>query len=429
RHFRSTQSWERCRCRALSSHPRKQIRRVVEALRMPRLKATRVKRKKTKVPPQRLAAKRKKTHLQPPTDFEEVAVYFSEEEWRYLKVDQMELYRQVMIDNYQAIHSLGFHQLEKPTLISKIEQDEDLFITELKKHSQDAPSFNTEVLHVSQLTSKERTVEDIYLTGNRKNRIKPSSNENGSLPPRHKYNFRDRAAVAYTMFYDDEAEVREHKPHQSLQRKSVYDKIIGAPRFKTKGVNTSLFTPKKLKVEVVHFTGDLKNSIKTSSNENGSLPTKHQHKSRVKAAVQCTSYEGKMSELKPRKSLKRKSSYDKIVGVPRLNTEELHTSFLKSEILTEEKVHLTGDLEKATKTSSNKNGSLPPKRQHKFRDKSAVQCTLSFEDKVRERKPRKSLRRKSSLDKIIDVPNTEELHTSFLKHEILTEKKYTSQGI
>nr|DBA14183.1 TPA: hypothetical protein GDO54_005185 [Pyxicephalus adspersus] len=43
----------------------------------------------------------------PPTDFEDVAVYFSKEEWRYLEKDQMDLYRQVMIDNYQTITFLG----------------------------------------------------------------------------------------------------------------------------------------------------------------------------------------------------------------------------------------------------------------------------------------------------------------------------------
>ncbi|PIO36547.1 hypothetical protein AB205_0040770, partial [Aquarana catesbeiana] len=40
-----------------------------------------------------------------------------------------------MIENYQTIHSLGY-QNEKPTLISKIEQGQDLYITKLESHSQ-----------------------------------------------------------------------------------------------------------------------------------------------------------------------------------------------------------------------------------------------------------------------------------------------------
>ncbi|XP_073465061.1 uncharacterized protein [Aquarana catesbeiana] len=380
---------------------------------MPRLKTTRVRRKKTKVLPQRLAAKRKKTPLQPPTDFEDVAVYFSEEEWRYLEADQMELYRQVMIENYQTIQSLGY-QHEKPSLISKIEQDEDLFITELEKPSEGTPKFKTEEPHTSLLTSEKMTVIDIHLTGDLKNSTKYSSNENGSLPPRRQYNFRDRTAVEYTVFYEDS--VREHKPHQSLQRKSDYDKIVSAPRFKTKGVNT----PKKMKVEEIHFTGNLKNSTKTSSNENWSLPSKRQHKCRDKAAVQCTSYENKVTELKPCKRLQRKSSCDKIVDVPKFNTEVLHTPFLTPEILTGEKGHFTEDLANSTKQYSDNNGGLFPKRQYNFRDRAAVEYTVFYEDDVRERKPHKSLQRKSGYDKIVSAPR---LKTKGVNTPLLTPKK------
>uniref|UniRef100_A0A8C5MXL8 KRAB domain-containing protein n=1 Tax=Leptobrachium leishanense TaxID=445787 RepID=A0A8C5MXL8_9ANUR len=39
--------------------------------------------------------------------FEEVAVYFSEDEWRLLGVKEKALYREVMMENYQAVCSLG----------------------------------------------------------------------------------------------------------------------------------------------------------------------------------------------------------------------------------------------------------------------------------------------------------------------------------
>ncbi|KGL90443.1 Zinc finger protein 316, partial [Charadrius vociferus] len=39
--------------------------------------------------------------------FEEVAVYFSPEEWVELAAWQRELYREVMMDNYDLVTSLG----------------------------------------------------------------------------------------------------------------------------------------------------------------------------------------------------------------------------------------------------------------------------------------------------------------------------------
>ncbi|XP_066486505.1 zinc finger protein 850-like [Tiliqua scincoides] len=56
--------------------------------------------------------------------FEEVAVYFSEEEWRLLDETQKQVYREVMLENYKNVRSLGF-PISKPDLISKVESSKD----------------------------------------------------------------------------------------------------------------------------------------------------------------------------------------------------------------------------------------------------------------------------------------------------------------
>ncbi|XP_077142243.1 uncharacterized protein LOC143806145 [Ranitomeya variabilis] len=57
-------------------------------------------------------------------DFEDIAVYFSEEEWGCLGEEQKRLYKEVMMENYTDVCSLGSFYL-KPEIISRIERGKE----------------------------------------------------------------------------------------------------------------------------------------------------------------------------------------------------------------------------------------------------------------------------------------------------------------
>nr|XP_058135784.1 zinc finger protein 90 homolog [Dasypus novemcinctus] len=61
--------------------------------------------------------------------FKDVAVNFTQEEWYHVDPAQRTLYKDVMLENYSHLVSLGY-QVSKPEVIFKLEQGEEPWISE-----------------------------------------------------------------------------------------------------------------------------------------------------------------------------------------------------------------------------------------------------------------------------------------------------------
>ncbi|KAM9225203.1 uncharacterized protein PS065_007667 isoform 1-T2 [Dugong dugon] len=78
------------------------------------------------------------TKAQGSLSFEDVAVGFTWEEWQLLDASQKDLYKEVMLENYNNLVSVGY-PATKPDSVFKLEQGETPWIVEGAIHSQTSP--------------------------------------------------------------------------------------------------------------------------------------------------------------------------------------------------------------------------------------------------------------------------------------------------
>ncbi|XP_059555325.1 zinc finger protein 12 isoform X3 [Myotis daubentonii] len=92
-----------------------------------------------------------------PVSFRDVAVDFTQEEWQQLGPEQKTTYRDVMLENYSHLVSVGCH-LVKPEVIIKLEQGEEPWrVGEVLLHSR--PECGNLGRHSWKLEEEERGTE------------------------------------------------------------------------------------------------------------------------------------------------------------------------------------------------------------------------------------------------------------------------------
>ncbi|XP_068383993.1 zinc finger protein 350-like isoform X2 [Eschrichtius robustus] len=72
--------------------------------------------------------------------YDDVTMKFTWEEWQLLDPDQKDLYRDVMLENYSNLVSVGY-QASKPDAVSRLERGEQLWPVEDDSHGRICPGY------------------------------------------------------------------------------------------------------------------------------------------------------------------------------------------------------------------------------------------------------------------------------------------------